>query len=546
MRKMKCQFGIKYKTFKISDSRYILFPVGLLKGEETFNEGFITEKGKEYFSFNASTKNNYKYFVDMIYADDELAEIYGYPEDINDEDIDFLGGFFYEDYRDTILFVDLDNVDEIGRIIKDEINVKTINSEDPSAIYYMDNTIPNVVLNGKAMKEMIDCNSLKKVKLLLTKYQRGLNQIKKHKKMEGVTRISITDGKVNYYETTRDIDFRALESERNKSNRIVIPSENREISYTGLRDYIKERIYGHDEEIDVFAQKLYMNHTAKENEPIESILLVGPTGTGKTETVNVGCEYLDIPMYEVNASNLVPQGYKGTSIEDIIMCLYERAGGNLEKAQRGLVFLDEFDKLNTAESELKVEIKPILLTFTAGGNFLVDTGHYHFTFNTTMTNKLYAGVFEEISSNKKPIGFDTAGKHNFSLGTAEEIRKKIIDKKYFSQEELTRISTVLAYNDMPREVKKDILLNNKHGEYAKKRDRYKRQFGIDLILEKEYVEALLDKVADTTGMRSVNNLFKRTINKAETTILENEDKGYKRLVLTKETVLDPKNFDLSK
>ena len=47
-------------------------------------------------------------------------------------------------------------------------------------------------------------------------------------------------------------------------------------------------------------------------------------------------------------------------------------------------------------------------------------------------------------------------------------------------------------------------------------------------------------------MRSVNNLVKRTINNAERVILENEDKGYKRLVLTKETVNDPNKFDLSK
>ena len=96
-------------------------------------------------------------------------------------------------------------------------------------------------------------------------------------------------------------------------------------------------------------------------------------------------------------------------------------------------------------------------------------------------------------------------------------------------------------------LKKEILLTCKSSEYTKKRDRYKRQFGIDLILDKDYVDALLDQQSKiSTGMRTINNSFKRTIDTVEKYILENSDQGYKKLVLTKDTVLDPNKFDLSK
>ena len=391
---------------------------------------------------------------------------------------------------------------------------------------------------------------MKKAKLILTKYQRGLESIKKHREEDGVTRISISGNKVNYYETNLNVDLDSLDDAYwsiPEETKTITTINNSDISYQGLRNYIKERIFGHEDEIDTFAQKLYMNYTADEGEPVESILFVGPTGTGKTETVRAACNYLGIPMCEANASNLVTQGIMGTSIEDVITSLYERAGCDLKKAQRGLIFLDEFDKLSETTLETKTPVKNILLTFTAGGSFPINNGHYNFIFNSTMTNKIYAGVFERVTDKVNPMGFGTVKKIVPLAATDEELRKKIIEKKYFTNEELTRISTILAYDDLTRETKKDILLHSKLSEYTKKRDRYKRQFEIDLLVDDSYIDAVLDKIAVTsTGMRTVNNVFKKSINNAEKVILENEGKGYKKLILTKDTVDDPNKFDLIK
>ena len=541
--KMKCQFAIKYKSTKITDTQYILAPVALLKGEET-EDGFRCDNGKNYAMVYDTIDPRQKYYVDMIYADDELSLMYDY----DGEDEDFIGEYFFNNYKDTIMFIDTNDVSESGLIYRNMINLKMITDEVETAVYYMDGPIPNVVLNEKAVREIMDSKTLKKAKLALTKYQRGLESIKKLNDDKGLTRVSITGNKVNYYETNMNVDLDSLEEAlwTDPSSKIIPATSSNEISYQGLRDYIKERIFGHDNEVDTFAQKLYMNHTAMAGEPVESILFVGPTGTGKTETVRAACNYLDIPMFEANASNLVTQGIVGTSIEDVITGLYENAGCDLKKAQRGLIFLDEFDKLSDTNLETKAPVKNILLTFTAGGNFPISGGHYNFIFNSTMTNKIYAGVFERVTDKTNPMGFNAVKKIAPISGTDEELRKKIVDKKYFTNEELTRISTILLYDDLPRDKKKEALLYSKLSEYIKKRDRYKRQFGIDLILEDGFVEASLDKVAgSSTGMRSLYNFVKKTINNAERIILENETAGYKKLVLTKDTVDDPNKFDLS-
>ena len=545
MKKMKCQFAIKYEVIKLDDTEFMLKPKCLLKGEET-EDGFKCENGKEYPIFLDALDGRRKYYADMIYADDELSFIFDYDGD----DEDFIGNYFFENYKKTMMFVDTTDVNEAGIPYRNLINLKMLSEEEDTKIYYMDDSIPNVVLNEKAVRKMMDCKSLKKVKLMLAKYQNNLESIKKHNETDGVTRISITGNTVNYYETTKDVDFEELEKVRAGKKDISSNSgtiNNSDISYQGLRDYIKERIYGHDSEVDTFAQKLYMNYTAEKGESVDSILFVGPTGTGKTKTVEYACEYLDIPCTEANASNLVTQGIVGTSIEDVIIGLYEKANCDIEKAQRGLIFLDEFDKLSDTNLDTKAPVKNILLTFTAGGKFPISTNHYNFIFDSFMTNKVFAGVFERISVKQNPMGFGAVKKIAPTLGTDLEIRKKIIDKKYFTQEELTRISTILAYNDISREKKKDALLHAKSSEYVKKRDRLLRQFGIDLVLEEECIDAVLDKLTDdATGMRSLNNFFKKTLDVAERSILEGHIGDNKKLVLTRKTVENPNDFEIMK
>ena len=529
------EYAIKYQVIEFSDGEYILFPISLEIGIRE-EEGFETEE--EIIPY-IETKNDLQneYVVDMIYTEEELQYVYEYQKE--DEE-DFLGEYFFEDYEDTLIYIDSRQENQES-LVKNEINLRVIKDQNNELTFYMDKSIPSVLLNEKALQDLLESKDLNQLKLTLKKYQRKVQQFDLYNSKKGITKICMENGKVTAVETERKFAPNTKFNIANERRTLL----SNDISYQGLRKYLKERIYGHEEELDIFAQKLYMNYTANDNEVVDSILLVGPTGTGKTETVRAACEYMNIPYMEVNATNIVPEGIVGMSMEDVIISLYEKAGKKIKKAERGLIFLDEFDKLNTSDLDIKVSVKDILLTFTSGGTFPIRTDHYNFLFNSAMTNKVFAGVFEKIAEKPKLLGFKTTEEDRITLGTGEEIRKKIIEKKYFTLEELTRISTILGYDELTRETKKQILLYSKLSEFSKKKERYKRQFGIDMVIEDSYIDAILDSLEESeTGMRSINNIIRKNLNKVEQAILEEDNKNYKRLVLTKDSVTD-NQFDLS-
>ena len=543
---MMYEYGIKYKVIKLSKTQYILFPISLEK-IPIDSYDFNKEDQQYNYLYDKSDLKN-RYVIDKAFSKDELEYIYEYAGDE-----EFLSQYYFEDYKDILIYITIEQDDVLN---KSEIDLKRFQEKDIDLAFFMDKNIPAIILNDDALNQLLNSNDIREIKVLLEKYKKLVNSFPEYNK-KGITKINVENGKVKSLETSRKITGENIETQtdihREQDSKIGYPNIikksnlqiNPEITYQGLRDAIKEKVFGHDEEIDTFAQKLYMNYTAEDNEPVESILLVGPTGTGKTETVKAACEYLDIPSFSANAANIVPQGIKGMSIEDIIVGLFERADYDENKAQRGLIFLDEFDKLNESDIDIKSTVKNILLTFTAGGTFPIDNDRYTFQFDSSMTNKVYAGVFQKISEKEKSIGFAETSNTGKVLGTDQEMREKIIAKGYFTLEELSRISTILGYEDLDRETKRNILLYSKISEFAKKRERYKRQFGVDLIAEDSYLEAILDSISNSaTGMRSLNNFVKRTIDSAERYLLEHEKDTYKKLVLTKDTVEDHTKFDL--
>jgi ATP-dependent Clp protease ATP-binding subunit ClpX len=101
-------------------------------------------------------------------------------------------------------------------------------------------------------------------------------------------------------------------------------------------------VYNHYKRVEIQKQSRNRNDTelAKSN-----ILLIGPTGTGKTLLAQTLAKLLSVPFTIVDATTLTEAGYVGEDVENIVLKLLQAAGGDIEKCQQGIIYIDEIDKI---------------------------------------------------------------------------------------------------------------------------------------------------------------------------------------------------------
>ncbi|QKF72355.1 ATP-dependent protease specificity component and chaperone [Aliarcobacter faecis] len=135
-------------------------------------------------------------------------------------------------------------------------------------------------------------------------------------------------------------------SKKPKDIKIKTPAE--------LKKILDEYIIGQERAKKVLSVAVY-NHYKRifRKDELESdielnksnVLLIGPTGSGKTLLAQTISKYLDVPLAIADATSLTEAGYVGDDVENVVTRLVQAAGGDVEKAQRGIIFIDEIDKI---------------------------------------------------------------------------------------------------------------------------------------------------------------------------------------------------------
>ncbi len=118
-----------------------------------------------------------------------------------------------------------------------------------------------------------------------------------------------------------------------------------------IKDYLDERVVGQDTAKTMLSVALY-NHLQRIANPMvdgvelekSNLLFMGPSGVGKTYLIQNVSKLLDIPFVIVDATSLTESGYVGLDVEDCIARLYQASGGDINKTESGIIYIDEIDK----------------------------------------------------------------------------------------------------------------------------------------------------------------------------------------------------------
>jgi len=172
-----------------------------------------------------------------------------------------------------------------------------------------------------------------------------------HKRQEDVRRLIASSPSVCICDECIEACRNLLIEEENVFNRsapsstLMKPSEIKAFldQYVIGQEHPKKRlavaVYNHYKRLELVKKKIDVE-VGKSN-----ILLIGPTGTGKTLMAQTLAKCLNVPFAMVDATTLTEAGYVGEDVENIILKLFQNANGDLEKTQKGIIYIDEIDKI---------------------------------------------------------------------------------------------------------------------------------------------------------------------------------------------------------
>jgi len=135
-------------------------------------------------------------------------------------------------------------------------------------------------------------------------------------------------------------------------DRVEVKSEEASLDPRKIKNHLDQYVIGQTD-AKIMLSVAIANHYKRirnkdDNTEIEkaNILMLGPTGSGKTLLARTVARYLDVPFVIADATSLTEAGYVGDDVESLISRLFAAAGGDVEKTQRGIVFVDEIDKIS--------------------------------------------------------------------------------------------------------------------------------------------------------------------------------------------------------
>ncbi len=281
---------------------------------------------------------------------------------------------------------------------------------------------------------------------------------------------------------------------------------------------IKKYIIAQDEAIKKIVIAIYKNITFDNPSMKSNILMYGPTGSGKTAIINTLAKVFDLPVWIEDMTRFTETGYKGADIDDILVNLYNNAEGNLARAERSILFLDEIDKKASNDGDKsfnKGDVLKSLLKIVEGGKFEVSINSYETVmFDTSKLTVIVGGAFTELYK-KREAKKDTIVR-GFGLTEEKEIQSsnkeitiKDFEKHGMPIEFLGRFKTIVRLNELTLDDMITILKDSDLSALKNYKKVLKKE-GIELVIPEEIYIKIAEKAYEYhTGARSLNIVVDR-------------------------------------
>ncbi len=395
----------------------------------------------------------------------------------------------------NVISVDLNALNSIRNKTEDKLVSYSFKKGQP-VVFKLDSTIYDSLLMEcqKKSKNLEECEQI---------IQDGIKEI-----FDGIKNIepSENNGIISYR-----INYKTVSKDNTKggANSDIITEINMaNFEADDICRKIKKKVIAQDNTVDTIVNNIYNNQMIIDSNDPDiistskvNIFMDGPTGTGKTLIVKSTANEMSLPINIVPATIFSAPGYKGTALEEMLKPLLDKTGGNLELAERGIIVLDEFDKLaykGENALEMNKAVQHNMLTFLSGTKIPMDYNGQKIEFDTSKITFICLGAFTDLRERKIKEGLDEKG--NYTIKPADYIGEGLL------KEVVGRFSLVTATQSLGRDALREILVSSSISP-LKSLQKVGKIYGKEIKYDEELIDRIVElALEEDTGARALQTV----------------------------------------